>query len=473
MPSAFPSRYRQRLRRQAIALAIAAAWPLCAAAQEPKSGAPTETTSTPPVPSGEEVSEPQGARPGAAPGRSVKQPEATPAAGSPFQWGTFLAYPELDVTYFYDDNVYYLNGPTLGDHAFVFSPALWLQSNWAQHALNFYAAVDATRYQRYSTEDTDDYRFSAEGRYDLSPNTNVYGGARYSQDHEDRESPEARNGLLPTIYWQYRYYAGFFHQVDRLSIRIAGTANKLDYKDVPFLTGGGQIQIINNDDRDRWQYTGGVRLGYEVSPRLEPYLQLAIDNRKYKELADQLVVNDPPYDKDSKGQRYLVGLKWNVPRTLKLDAFGGWLEQDFDDARFSDVGKPVFGGALLWAITQDTRLSAYLDRTLEETAVFRTVAPGVTNVASSYLNTYASAGVNHRLTAAWSLRADVSKSNVDYQNIDRDDDYYGAAVGVGYRLDKNVYLDLSYSYRKLDSSIPSENFKKRMTFFRVAVPFSN
>ncbi len=468
MPSAFPIRYRQRLRRQAIALAIAAAWPLCAAAQEPKSGTPTETTSTPPVPSGDEVTQPQGARPGAAPGRSVKQPEATPAAGSPFQWGSFLAYPEIDVTYFYDDNVYYLNGPTLGDHAIVFSPALWLQSNWAQHALNFYAAADATRYQRYTTEDTDDYRFSAEGRYDFSADTNIYGGARYSQDHEDRESPEARNGLVPTVYWQYRYYAGFFHQIDRLSIRVAGTANKLDYKDVPFLPGSGTLTFINNDDRDRWQYTGGVRLGYEVSPRLEPYLQVAFDNRKYLQTPDDL-----GYEKSSDGQRYLVGLKWNVPRRVKLDAFAGALRQNFDDPRYGNVNKPVFGGALLWAVTPETRISAYADRTLEETAVTQTPAPGVVQSASSYLNTYAAAGVNHRLTQSWSLRADLSKSEVDYQNIDRNDDYYGAAVGVGYRLDKNVYLDLSYSYRKLDSSIPSENFKKRMTFFRVAVPFSN
>ncbi|KPK05886.1 MAG: hypothetical protein AMJ64_10590 [Betaproteobacteria bacterium SG8_39] len=467
--------FPQVFRRHALILALALAWPLCATAQATKNGSPAETSSTPPVPSGETVTPPEDARPGAAPGRTVK-PQAAPAAGTPFQWGSFLVYPEIDVTYFYDDNVYYLNSSPLSDHAWVLSPALWVQSNWAQHALNFYAAVDSTQYQRYETENTDDYRVSAEGRYDISANTNVYGGARYSQDHEDRESPEARNGLLPTRYWQYRYYGGFFHQIDRLSIRIAGTANKLNYDDVPFLTGGGGIQIINNDDRDRWQYTGGVRLGYEVSPRFEPYLQLAVDNRKYNELADQTDASVPPapqYEKSSKGQRYLAGIKWNVPRTVKLDAFAGLLKQNFDDPRFSDISKPVFGGALLWAITADTRLSAYLDRTLEETAVTYTPAPNDVRLASSYLNTYASAGVNHRLTQAWSLRADLSKSEVDYQNIDRTDDYYGATFGVGYRLHPNVFLDLSYSYRKLDSSIPGEDFKKRMTLMRVAIPFSH
>ena len=462
-------------RRHAFIAALAiAGWPLCAMAQDVRNAAPAETSSTPPVPSGEKMTPPEAARPGAAPGRTVKA-ERAPAAGTPIQWGSFLVYPEVDLTYFYDDNVFYSNDPEIGDHALVLSPALWVQSNWAQHALNFYAAVDSTSYNRFETEDTDDYRFSAEGRYDFSANTNAYGGARYSQDHEDRESPDARNGLLPTIYRQYRYYGGFFHQVDRLSIRIAGTANRLDYDDVPFLSGGG-IQIINNDDRDRWQYTGGVRVGYEVSPRFEPYLQVAVDNREYDDLADQTDASAPPapqYEKSSKGQRYLVGMKWNVPRTVKLDAFAGLLKQNFDDARFSDVSKPVFGGALLWAITADTRLSAYLDRTLEETAVTYTPAPNDVRHASSYLNTYASAGVNHRLTQAWSLRADLSKSEVDYQNIDRTDDYYGATVGVGYRLHPNVFLDLSHSYRKLDSSLPGEDFKKRITYMRVAIPLSH
>ena len=454
-------------RRHALILVLALAWPLNAAAQDAKDGAPAETSSTPPVPSGEKVTPPEAARPGAAPGRTM-QAAPTPAAGSPIQWGSFLVYPEIDIAYFYDDNVFYLNTPEIGDHAMVLSPALWVQSNWARHALNLYAASDSTRYNRFETEDTDDYRFSAEGRYDLSANSNVYGGARYSQDHEDRESPDARNGLLPTLYWQQRYYGGFFHQMDRLSIRIAGTANKLDYDDVPFLTGSGVVNTINNDDRDRWQYTGGLRLGYEISERLEPYLQVAFDNRKYRQSPDDL-----GYEKSSDGQRYLVGVKWNVPQTLKLDAFAGALIQNFDDPRFGDVNKPLFGGALLWAITPDTRLSAYLDRTLEETTVTRTPAPGVVQSASSYLNTYASAGINHRLTQAWSLRADVSKSEVDYQNLDRTDDYYGATFGVGYRLSRNVYLDLSYSYRKLDSSIPGEDFRKRMTYMRIALPFSN
>ena len=112
-----------------------------------------------------------------------------------------------------------------------------------------------------------------------------------------------------------------------------------------FVTGSGAINIINNDDRDRWQYTGGVRLGYEVSPRIEPYLQLAVDNRRYDATLDDL-----GYQRDSNGRRYLVGIRWNIPRKVKLDAFAGRLKQDYADARFNDVSAPLAGAALVWAV---------------------------------------------------------------------------------------------------------------------------
>ena len=406
--------------------------------------------------------------PGAAPGRTLKPAETAAATGQPFQVGSFLLYPEVDVTWLYDDNLYFSNTAPVSDHAIIVSPALWVQSNWARHALNFHVASDITKYNNYSGENSEDYRISAEGRYDFSANSNIYGGARAAKEHEDRESPDARNGLTPTQYRQYRYYGGIFNQFDRWSVRVAGTAQQLNYRDVNFLTGGGAINIINNDDRDRWQYTGGVRVGYELTPRLEPYAQVAFDNRRYNDAVDDL-----GYQRDSDGERYLVGVKWNVPKMLKLDAFAGYAKQDYEDPRLATVDSPVVGAALLWSVAPRTTLSAFLDRTVEETTVSRTVAPGVTVVSSSYLNTYLSLGLNHRLTDAWSMRAGGSFSRVDYQGLDREDDYYGANIGVVYRVNRNLFIDVELSNRELQSSIPTEDFRKRVLFVRVAVPFSH
>jgi len=405
---------------------------------------------------------------GPAPGRAVKTTEPVSATGAPFQVGSYLVYPEMDVTWMNDSNVFYTNQSPQSDDAMIYSPAIWVQSNWAKHALNFYASGDWTRYRKFTTEDTDDYRASAEGRYDFSADSNVYGGAHVGQEHEDRESPDARNGLIPTKYYVQRYYAGVFRQMERLSLRVAGTAQHLDYRDVPFVTGSGAINIINNDDRDRWQYAGGVRLGWEASQRIEPYLQVAFDNRVY-----DIVPDDLGYQKNSTGQRYLAGVRWNVPRKVKLDAFGGYMTQDYKDTRLNSVDAPLYGAALLWAMGERTTFSAYVDRTIEETTVTNTPSPGVVLVASSYLNTYASAGVTHRFTDRFSGRVNGSWSRVDYQGFSRTDDYSSGTVGLLYKLHRYLYIDVSFSERRLDSSLPNENFAKRMTFVRAAIPFSH
>jgi hypothetical protein len=450
----------------ASCLALASAlYGMQALAQDTSNKLPAAPAAVVPEPPVDVPAEP--AATGPAPGRAVKATEPVSATGAPFQVGSFLVYPEMDVSWMHDSNVFYTNQSPVSDDAWIYSPAIWVQSNWAKHALNFYASGDWTRYQKFESEDTDDYRVSAEGRYDFNADANVYGGARVGQEHEDRESPDTRNGLVPTKYYEQRYYGGIFRQLDRLSLRVAGTAQHLNYSNVPFVTGSGAINIINNDDRDRWQYTGGARLGWEVSPRLEPYVQVALDNRLY-----DIVPDDHDYQKSSAGQRYLAGLRWNAPRTLKLDAFGGYMTQDYRDPRFATVNAPLYGAALLWSVGERTTVSAYLDRTIEETSVFEVLPGDIAIDASSYLNTYASAGVTHRFTDRLSARVNGSWSRVDYQEFSRTDDYTSGTVGLLYKLRRYLYIDVSFTERKLDSSIPDENFAKRMTFVRAAIPFS-
>jgi hypothetical protein len=417
---------------------------------------------------------PEGSPPSTRPAPSRTVRPSAPAqeaadSGKPFQVGSFLFYPELAVTRMYDSNVFYTNR-RLGDHAFIFSPSATLQSNWSRHALNFSASSDVTKYDKYQIEDTTDWRVAAEGRYDINPDTNVYGGLRHAKEHQDRESPDFRNGIQPTIYTQDRGYGGFFRQFDRISLRVAGTWQHLNFDDVPFIPGSGIPQMINNDDRDRHQYTGGMRLGYEWSPRLEPYVQVALDNRRYDNTPD-----DVGFFRNSNGRRFLGGVRWNLPKKLKLDAFAGYMDQNYDDPRLQSVSTPAFGGSLLWAATSKLRVSAQVDRTIEESTLTQTVsnAPLVVRAASSYTNTYASTGAYYRLTNAWSLQGNLSYSEASYNGLDRTDDYYGAGAGVVYRVAKDFYVDLNYGYRNLHSSSPDENFIKRQVFIGLAFPFSH
>ena len=409
--------------------------------------------------------------PGPAPGRRPVDAERPSGFTQPLRAGSFLLYPEIIAQGFYDSNVFYTNANPLSDRAFVFAPAIWAQSDWREHALNFYAAADLTRYDRYTIENTNDYRLSGEGRYDIDVDSSVYGGLRYSRDHQDRESPEGRNGLEPTVYYAGRGYAGWFRQFGKVSVRVAGTVLNLDYQDVPFLTGGGQIAIINNDDRDRTQYTGGVRVGYEVSPRAEPFVQVAFDDRRYKNPDDLGQIPALPQyaglERDSNGYRAVGGLRYNLPSVLKAEFYAGWLGQNYVDWRLADVSTPAFGMALQWQATDRIRVNATIDRTIEETTVLQ-VTPTVVP-ASSFVNTYLLANAAYRASDRLTLRVLGSASRVAYQGIARTDDYFSAGAGVFFRLERRLFVDISYLYRTLHSSEPFENFEKNQVFLAFGV----
>jgi len=417
------------------------------------------------------------AEPGAAPVRRTQPAQRAPERAVPYQAGSFLLYPELGMALMYDSNVFATNDAHVSDWATTMSPALWLQSNWDQHALNFYGAADLTYYRDEDNENTQDWRLSTEGRYDFTRDANAYGGAWWSRDHEDRESPDGRNGLFPTLYYTFAGYGGYFQQFHEFSVRVGGRAEHLTFQNVATASPG--FPVLINDDRDRWRYTGGARFGYEFTPRFEGFVQLAVDNRRYDRKPDDFVVTGGGFFRDSDGERAYVGARFNVPRVVKAEAYVGYLHQDYEDSRLDDVSKPGFGANILWNAGDKTRVSFYLDRTIEETTVFRSGF-----VASSYVNTFGGLTVSHRLIDKLTVYGNLFASRAAYQGIVRTDDYAGGALGAAYRVNKNFLWDLSYSYRQLNSSapqpivsgplraLPGEDFQRSQVFLRAIFSFA-
>lgn len=431
----------------------------CAAAVQAEDAPAPQSQETQATPSAPSV--------GPAPARRVERPSAAPGESKPIQTGSWLLYPELVVTGLHDDNVFATRANRVRDWAAIFSPSLTLRSAFDRHAAVLQAAGDFTRYDDQTAEDTDDFRLSAEGRYDIDDGFNIYGGARYLRDHEDRESADATNGISPTIYYNTRLYAGVFKQLDRFSLRLGGTWQDLDFRDVPFLSGGGAVSIINNDDRDRRRATLGLRVGYAFAPQTEGFVQIASDERRYRQTPDDL-----GFDRNSDGYRLLAGVRHNVARMLKAEVFGGFMHQDYDDSRLQDVSTPALGANVVWNATEATTLNLMVDRTVEETGL-ATVAGSAVAGASSYVNSYAAITADHRLTAALSLYGSLSFARSDYQGVDRTDDYGGAGIGAAYRVARWMIVDASYQYRELNSSAPDEDFRRNLFFLRLVFPLGN
>jgi len=356
--------------------------------------------------------------------------------------GSFAWRPQLSLTPMYDDNIYALPTHEISDWIWVLSPTLSGESQWDSHLLRIDAGAELGRYDEYTTEDYDDWWVNADGRYDLGPGSNLFGGIGYSQEHEERGSPDAvapTEALTaidaePTVYRALTAQGGIVQRFGSHLLRAGATYERLDYDDVPSLAG----TTIDNDDRDREVFGLAVRLSRPIAERLDLFAQALWNGRHYFQTPD-----DYGYYRDSDGYRLAVGLKGQLARGVDAEGYVGYLSQDYDDPRFDRVSTVDFAGKLNWRADPRTRARLTLERTLNETTL---------EGSSSYLYTNLAGSLTHELGERTTLEARVGAGLVAYQDVGRDDWIYTAGLTARYIITRSLYLTGGYRFVRRDSN---------------------
>ncbi len=369
------------------------------------------------------------------------------------RFGDFRVFPGLATGLRYDDNLFATERGEVDDLALVVAPSLGIGSEWQRHELDLEFGGELTRYQENPGEDYEDFFAGGDFRYDVSPVSNVFGGASFRRAHEERGSPDDVNGEEPTIYDQSSAYLGAARRFGRLGLRIGGTLRDLDFDDVPAFFGE-----INNDDRDRRLLTGGGELSWRLGPwqdrRARVFARLAADLRDYDDRRD-----DWGFERSSEGWRAELGTELWVGRSAVLELFAGWMHQGYDDSAFDDVDEPSFGASLEWSPIEGTWLTATVDRTLEETTL---------PFASSYLVTRVGASVDQELSPRTSWRIAASWLQNDYQGVGRKDDLYVVSASLRHRIFGPFTIEPGYRFVHRDSSSPGESYDRNQVFLRLA-----
>lgn len=359
--------------------------------------------------------------------------------------GSFLLFPDLNLSGTYDTNIYASRTNEIDDWVWAVTPSLQARSNWDKHQLNANVGVNTNRYQTTTTQNTDNYWASTDGLFEISQQTNVYGGLSYSRDHEDRASPDAAAGRTPTIYHDSSAYVGAFHDFGAISARFGATAEYLDFDNVRSETGS----TIINDDRDRDITSYGGRVSYPLDKALSLFAQGVWNRRDYRETPDSPV----GYYRDSDGYQVDIGAALNLNNKTVGEAYMGRRAQDYSDNRLDDVSVPDYGVDLRYHTSPWTTYKLSVARSIEET-----VLAG----ASSYVNTRATASVERDLGPRTVATASYTQGVSDFQGIDRLDNYATASLGVKHYLDQAVYVGANFDLMRRNSNDQDANYGQNM-----------
>jgi hypothetical protein len=367
---------------------------------------------------------------------------------TPFRIGSLIIDPGITVSGGYVDNVFATRNFKDSDYLSVVSPSLTARASGERYELELFGTADLVRHARFDSEDYNNYSVGGEGSYAFVPDFEIFGGGSFRQDHESRQSPDDVNGLFPTPFTSGQAFAGLYKRFGRVTTRLGGTFEQLDFDDVP-----SSVGIINNDDRDRDVYTAGGRAGYWLSPNDEIFVQGSYNRRDYR-----LPEDDFGHARSSDGYAAGLGYRYTPNSRLDTEFHVGYLEQDYTDPSLSDVSIPDFGGRLSWLMTPRTRISGFIDRSVRETTQ---------TGASSFVSSGGGLGLEHAMRHDLLLSADASYFVDDYQGNSRVDRVTAVAAGLRYYLTANLFLGLDYTYAQRDSTLPREDYQKNVLFVRV------
>lgn len=364
--------------------------------------------------------------------------------------GGFLLYPELKLTQTYDTNIFAQPVNEVGNWISTPSASLYGRSTWSEHKVGFDIGADTNRYSGNSSQNVHDFWLGVDGRYDLSPGNNVFGGMRYSREHEDRGSANPQFGASPTIYYLTKAHVGTALRSGSVIMRLGASAEDLNYVSPSPV---GTASALNNDDRDQLQHSIGARIGYEVSSAFVPFFQVSSDTRSYNNKID-----DFGYQRSSSGYRASIGALFTPSAIFSSEVFLGSLSQRYDDNRFADVTSPYFGANLIWRPQPNTRLRALVDRALEETTI-----PN----ASGFLDTTVAIDAEHALSRNLVATARLAYSWNDFLGISRSDKITDASTGFRYYVDPAVFVGVDMRIVNRDSSDQSADYFRNQFMFTL------
>ena len=367
--------------------------------------------------------------------------------------GLLLILPSVEVGLRHEDNIYKTDGGETEDVVTSVRPRVDVVSQWSNHELVASAGADADVFADEDDENTTDWFMSADGRIDITRDTNVYAGLSVQELHEDRGDPNApRTSREPISYSRQDARLGGSYRFNRLGLTLEANLGHLDYDNGVDQSG----QPVDQRGRDRDESEVMARAGYAAAAGYEAFVRATRDERRYDH-------HDPAGpNRDSDGWELVIGTALDLGGIVFGEVFAGHRSQDYDDASLPTIDGFTLGGAVDWNVTPLTTVNGFVQRKVEESVI---------DGASGALATTVGLGVDHELLRNLILSADLSLTSSDYEGITREDDVLGVGFGGTYLVNRNLHADFGYRHQSRDSTTAGADYDSNVVHLTVRLQY--
>jgi hypothetical protein len=257
---------------------------------------------------------------------------------------------------------------------------------------------------------------------------------------------------------------------NRFDLSLKGDAERTAYQNSSLTDG----TTASNEDRNYDQYGVKLRGGYELSPGVTPFVEVAIDTRKH-----DLATDSSGYQRNSKGVSAQLGSTFELSRLLTGEIAAGYARRTYDDPRLEKLGGLIGNASLIWTANALTTVKFTAASSIEETSIagvsgvfsrdvgvqvdhsFRRWLIGSVKLGfglDSYQGSDTSTGTSDGTLTSAAPLCDCVVSVPGGTAADREDKRYSVGAGLTYKLNRMTQIKGEFRQEWLRSNVSGADY---------------
>ncbi len=300
-----------------------------------------------------------------------------------------------------------------------------LSSDWSRHSLTVTGEGTFERNISGGQQgERPEANINADLRLDLSNDTIAHITGGYSFTREDDYDPNAVGGAA-TQSGLHQFTTGSSIERDFGKVRGLAALNlrRSDYTDAKLSDGS----TLSMKDRNNTGIDGRLRLGYELSPAIIPFLEVGTGHTFYDRRRDF-----SGYQRSSQSYAARTGVQFDLGEKLRGEIGTGYEVVDYQDSRLKSIGAVTFNGNATWSPKRGTDVDLGLRTTVQDSTT-----PG----QSGWVEYQLTAAVAHELRDNLVARLTSTATLRDFPSGMSDETVWVGGAELSWAI--NRYLDLT------------------------------
>jgi hypothetical protein len=352
--------------------------------------------------------------------------------------GGFRVYPTLGASVGYNDNIYATTIDRIDSAILELDPSVSVRSNWSRHALNLDASGTIQRYPQRTTENNNTYKIAGSGRVDMASTSHIDLEAHALQSIEARGT--AGDIFISGDPVEFHTLGGsgsVTTSFGRLQISGGGGFDRITYDDVKI-----GDQLFSQHYRDRRQYTASGQVAYNLSPTLQPFVQVSYEHVRY-----DLRALDTSFD--SRGTTVLGGVNISLTKLVTGRIGLGYRWRNYRNPAYLNNDGFTYDVAIVW--NPRTLMAVTLE-------AIKAIDESPSAQSSGIVRNQGSATIDYELLRNIILQVSGTEIFEKYRgvglanDVSKSDNRFVGSVGARYLMNRFAEVGLRYEHTRQNGS---------------------